>query len=94
MFVAIGDPALWGRGHGTEASRLICEYGFFFRSLHSIKVEVNGYNVRAARVYGRIGFKHAGRLRGALLLNGVRHDRIIMDLIRDELTPQYAAFAV
>jgi len=94
MFVAIGDPALWGRGHGTEASRLICEYGFFFRSLHSIKVEVNGYNVRAARVYGRIGFKHAGRLRGALLLNGVRHDQIIMDLLRDELTPQYAAFAV
>jgi hypothetical protein len=26
----------------AEATRLICEYGFFFRNLHSIKVEVNG----------------------------------------------------
>jgi RimJ/RimL family protein N-acetyltransferase len=93
MFVAI-DPALWGRRDGTEATRLICEYGFLFRSLHSIKVEVNGYNARALRVYERIGFKHAGRLRGVLLLNGIRHDQIIMDLLRDELTPQFAALAV
>ena len=30
MFVGIGEAALRGRGYGTEASRLICEYGFSF----------------------------------------------------------------
>src|SRR5207237_3309159 len=28
---------LWGKGLGTEATRLFCEYGFFFRNLYSIK---------------------------------------------------------
>ena len=83
MFVAIA-PELWGRGYGTEASRLILEYGFFFRSLHAIKIEVNGFNVAALDMYERLGFKPAGRMRGALLLNGRRYDQIIMDLLRDE----------
>ncbi len=38
LFVGIGERDLWNKGLGTEATRLICEYGFFFRSLYSIKV--------------------------------------------------------
>jgi RimJ/RimL family protein N-acetyltransferase len=91
LFVGIGERALWGRGCGTEATRLICEYGFFFRSLHSIKVEVNGYNQRAIRLYERLGFREAGRLRGAILLNGNRYDQVIMDLLRSELPLQHVA---
>ena len=85
LFVGIGDAADRGRGYGSEASRLICEYGFFFRSLYAIRVEVHGYNHGARRVYERIGFKLAGRLRGANLLNNRRYDEIVMDLLRDEL---------
>jgi RimJ/RimL family protein N-acetyltransferase len=84
LFVGVGERALWGNGYGTEATRLICEYGFFFRSLHSIKVEVNGYNQRAIRLYERLGFRLAGRLRGIVMLNGNRYDQIIMDLLRVE----------
>lgn len=85
MFVGIGDPARRKRGFGTEAARLICEYGFFFRSLHSIKVEAHAYNVEARRLYGRLGFKTVGRLRGANLLNNRRYDEVIMDLLHCDL---------
>jgi len=85
LFVGIGDPARRKRGFGTEATRLICEYGFFFRSLHSIKVEVHAYNLDATRMYQRLGFKIAGRLRGANLLNNRRYDEVIMDLLHCEL---------
>jgi RimJ/RimL family protein N-acetyltransferase len=85
MFVGIGDPARRKRGFGTEAARLICEYGFFFRSLHSIKVEVHEYNAEARRLYARLGFKIVGRLRGANLLNNRRYDEVIMDLLHCEL---------
>ena len=91
MFVGIGEPELQGKGHGTEASRLICEYGFFFRNLYGIKVEVNGYNRRAIRVYQRLGFKLVGRLRGAVMLNGKRYDQVIMDLLRDEFKLEHVA---
>jgi RimJ/RimL family protein N-acetyltransferase len=85
MFVGIGDLARRKRGFGTEAARLICEYGFFFRSLHSIKVEVHEYYLDATRLYERLGFKIVGRLRGANLLNNRRYDEVIMDLLHSEL---------
>jgi RimJ/RimL family protein N-acetyltransferase len=85
MFVGIGEAQSRRQGFGTEACRLICEYGFFFKSLHSIKVEVHGYNHAARRVYERLGFKEAGRVRGAVLLNNRRYDDIIMDLLHSEL---------
>jgi RimJ/RimL family protein N-acetyltransferase len=84
MFVGIGEASLRRKGLGTEASRLICEYGFFFRNLHSIKVEVHEYNQAARRVYELLGFKTVGRLRGANLLNNRRYDEVIMDLLRSE----------
>jgi len=84
MFVGIGEAAMRRKGYGTEASRLICEYGFFFRNLHNIKVEVHAYNGAARRVYERLGFKIVGRLRGANLLNNRRYDEIVMDLLRTE----------
>jgi RimJ/RimL family protein N-acetyltransferase len=91
LFVGIGERGLWGQGYGTEATRLICEYGFFFRSLYSIKVEVNGYNRRAISLYERLGFRMAGRIRGAILLNGSRHDQVVMDLLRSELELKHVA---
>ncbi|HEX7842025.1 MAG TPA: GNAT family protein [Kofleriaceae bacterium] len=83
LFVGI-DPALWGQGYGTEATRLICAYGFFFLSLYSIHLQVHAYNAAGLGAYERVGFKYAGRLRGVLLLDGARHDDILMDLLRDE----------
>jgi RimJ/RimL family protein N-acetyltransferase len=91
MFVGIGDADLRRKGFGTEASRLICEYGFFFRNLHSIKVEVHEYNREAMRVYERLGFRTVGRLRGANLLNNRRYDEVIMDLLRSEFELKYVA---
>jgi RimJ/RimL family protein N-acetyltransferase len=91
MFVGIGETTLRRKGFGTEACRLICEYGFFFRNLHCIKVEVHEYNGTAKRVYERLGFKTVGRLRGANLLNNRRYDEIIMDLLRSEIELKHVA---
>ena len=83
MFVGI-DPVLWGKGYGTEATQLICAYGFCFLSLYSIHLQVHAYNAAGVKAYEKVGFKHAGRLRGVLLVNGTRHDDLLMDLLRDE----------
>lgn len=91
LFVGIGERGDRGKGYGTEATRLICEYGFFFRSLHTIKVEVNSYNRSAIKLYDRLGFRMAGRIRGAILLNGNRYDQVVMDLLRAELELRHVA---
>jgi len=89
LFVGIGEMSVRRNGYGTEATRLICEYGFFFRNLHSIKLEVHDYNASAKRIYQRLGFKIVGRLRGANLLNDRRYDEIILDLLRSEFEPMH-----
>jgi RimJ/RimL family protein N-acetyltransferase len=91
LFVGIGERDVRSKGLGTEATRLICEYGFFFRNLHGIKVEVNGYNQRAIRVYERLGFKLIGRARGTIVMNGSRYDQVLMDLLRQELKLEHVA---
>lgn len=84
MQAPVGERRLWGNGCGAEATRLICEYGFILRSLHSVKVEVNRYNHRATRLKERAGFRLVGRPRGALLLEGHRYDQLITALLRTE----------
>jgi RimJ/RimL family protein N-acetyltransferase len=56
-----------------------------------VKVEVNGYNRPAIRVYQKLGFKLVGNVRGAILLNGKRHDQVVLDLLRDELKLEHVA---
>jgi RimJ/RimL family protein N-acetyltransferase len=89
LFVGIGVAQDRGRGWGSEATRLVCEYGFFFRSLFSIRVSVHAWNTPALRMYARLGFRDAGRLRGVNLMNNTRHDEILMDLLHHELTQHH-----
>jgi RimJ/RimL family protein N-acetyltransferase len=85
--IAIGDKSAWGQGYGSEAVRLICDYGFTFLNLHTIYLWHFGINQRAHRAYLKAGFKVAGRLRGAGIFDGKRHDDILMDITREDFGP-------
>jgi [ribosomal protein S5]-alanine N-acetyltransferase len=83
--IGIGEPECLGKGYGTEAVRLMVEYGMFFLNLHNIKLEVFGFNPRAIHAYEKAGFRLVGRRRAAYVLGGERYDDIIMDILRDEV---------
>jgi [ribosomal protein S5]-alanine N-acetyltransferase len=83
--IGIGETEFWGKGYGTEAVKLMVEYGMFFLNLHNIKLEVFGFNPRAIRAYEKAGFSLVGRRRAAYVLGGQRYDDIIMDITRDEV---------
>jgi RimJ/RimL family protein N-acetyltransferase len=83
--IGIGEPECLGKGYGTEAVKLLVEYGMFFLNLHNIKLEVFGFNPRAIRAYEKAGFSLVGRRRAAYVLGGERYDDIIMDITRDEV---------
>ena len=68
--IAIGDKAAWGQGYGSEAVRLMADYGLTFLGLHTVFLWFVAFNERGHRAYLKAGFKEAGRLRGATLLNG------------------------
>jgi RimJ/RimL family protein N-acetyltransferase len=84
--ICIGDPAAWNKGYGTEAVRLLVEYGMFFLNLYNIRLGVYSYNERGRRAYLKAGFREAGRIRGTIVTaGGRRFDEILMDVTRDEL---------
>jgi RimJ/RimL family protein N-acetyltransferase len=83
--IGIGDRTAWGHGYGTEATRLVAEYGFFFLNLYSIRLWAYSFNQRAIRAYEKAGYKHAGRIRGALCVAGERFDEVMMDITRDDV---------
>jgi RimJ/RimL family protein N-acetyltransferase len=85
--IAIGDKSAWGQGYGSEAARLMCDFGFTFLEMHTIYLWHFGYNERAHHAYLKAGFKLAGRLRGAEVFDGQRYDDILMDITREDFGP-------
>lgn len=77
-------PGTYGRGLGTEATRLMTEYGFEKLGLHRISLEVYAFNPRARRVYEKVGFVAEGVLRDALLWEGERVDATLMSILAPE----------
>jgi diamine N-acetyltransferase len=82
--ILIGEKDCWGQGYGTEATRLVLDYGFTALSLHNIYLRVFSYNVRAIRAYTRAGFKLIGRQREAKRVGDRAFDVIYMDCLATE----------
>ncbi|HEU5015499.1 MAG TPA: GNAT family protein [Roseiflexaceae bacterium] len=82
--IGIGEPEYRGKGYGSDALRLILNYAFNELNLYRVGLDVISYNTAAIRAYERAGFQHEGAMRGAVLRDGVRSDRMIMGILRDE----------
>jgi diamine N-acetyltransferase len=81
--IRIGDAASRGRGLGTEAVRLLCDFGFADLNLHRIYLHVFASNSRAIGAYEKAGFVREGLLRQAAYIDGQWVDVVLMGLIRE-----------
>lgn len=82
--IVIGDKDLWGHGHGSEATKLILEYGFKHLKLHRIQLIVLDFNKRAQQVYRKLGFVEEGIQREARLIEDKYHNIILMGMLEKE----------
>lgn len=82
--IVIGERDCWGKGYGREATRLMCQYGFVFRNLHTIYLWYVSYNERARKSYEAAGFRETGRIPQARLFNGKRYDDVVMTVTADD----------
>ncbi len=87
--IFIGDNEYRGKGYGTEAIRLILDYGFNYLNLNNIKLDVMEFNERAQKCYKKCGFKEYGRRRKCEFINGKYYDVISMDILSEEFTESY-----
>ena len=84
FYIVLLDKETWGKGFGTEATKLIVDYGFNMLNLNRIQLHVNAENEAAKAVYKKIGFKHEGTLRQAMYKNNKYYDFWLMSILAEE----------
>ena len=80
------DPAVHGRGVGTDAVRTLARHLLLDHGHHRLVIDPAADNAAAIRAYSKVGFRPVGIMRryerGA---DGTWHDGLLMDLLVDEL---------
>lgn len=87
--IFIGDENYRDSGYGTEAIRLILDFGFNYLNLKNINLNVLGFNQRAQKCYKKCGFKEYGRRRQCVFVNGKYYDKISMDILSEEFNEEF-----
>jgi aminoglycoside 6'-N-acetyltransferase len=81
------DPAVHGRGIGTDAVRTLARHLFVDEGHHRVIIDPAVDNTAAVRSYTKVGFKPVGVMRryerGA---DDSWHDNLLMDLLPEELS--------
>lgn len=85
--ILIGVKELWGKGHGTEATRLLVQLAFDTLNLNRVWLHVYEDNARGIRAYEKVGFKKEGVLRQDHFRDGRYINTVVMGLLRDEYKP-------
>jgi diamine N-acetyltransferase len=84
--IDIGEDTAYGKGYGTETTRLMLEYAFTLLGLNSVCLSVAEYNHAGRRACQRAGFHETGRFRQAWLMGGRIWHEIIVDCLGGEFT--------
>jgi UDP-4-amino-4,6-dideoxy-N-acetyl-beta-L-altrosamine N-acetyltransferase len=85
--IFLGDKDSWGRGHGTEATRLLVGYAFETLNLNRVWLHVFEDNAGAIRCYEKVGFQREGLLRQDYFRAGRYWNTVVMGILREEWQP-------
>jgi aminoglycoside 6'-N-acetyltransferase len=79
------DPAVHGRGVGTDAVRTMCRHLIRDHGHHRVTIDPAAHNAAAIRCYSKVGFKAVGITRRSERgPDGTWHDGLLMDLLDEE----------
>lgn len=84
FYVIIGDRSAWFKGYGTEATKLMFNYGFMELNLNRIQTQDMEENTGGWRADEKAGMKYEGTLRQAILRFGKYHDVRVYSILRSE----------
>ncbi|MFD8156145.1 GNAT family N-acetyltransferase, partial [Streptomyces malaysiensis] len=81
------DPAVHGRGLGTDAVRTLARHLISDHGHHRIVIDPAADNAAAIRAYAKVGFRPVGVMRSYERgPDGTWHDGLLMDLLAGEIT--------
>jgi RimJ/RimL family protein N-acetyltransferase len=81
--IMLGDKKYWSKGIGQQATKEMLRHGFNDLNLNRIHLTVLLENVRARRLYHRLGFQEEGLQLQAVYKEGAFQDVIGMALLKE-----------
>ena len=84
----IGDKSAWGKGYGTESTRLMLRYGFMELNLNRIQTQDMEENIGGRRADEKAGMKYEGTLREAVFRFGKYSHLCVYSILRSEYLQQ------
>ncbi|MEO7061321.1 MAG: GNAT family protein [Lapillicoccus sp.] len=85
--IALLGPEVFGRGYGTETTRLVRDFALGPLGLHRLALEVNAFNAAAIAVYTKVGFVEEGVRRDAGHRDGKWYDVHDMAMLETDPRP-------
>ena len=82
--ICIFRPDIRGKGVGTWATKVTCDFAFEHLKLHRLELNVFSFNPHAQRAYLKAGFKKEGILWDAVLDGDQYADDILMAILEDD----------
>lgn len=82
--ITVGEKDAWGRGLGTEATRLMVDHAIGTLKLHRVSLSVFEFNERAIRAYAACGFVAEGRAREAIWRDRRWWDEVTMSILESD----------
>ena len=89
LTIVIGDKDYWRKGCGEEASRLICDHGFFVLNLNRISCGTFESNVGMRNLAQYLGMIEEGRRRQAYYKLGRYVDVIEYGVLKEEYAARF-----
>jgi RimJ/RimL family protein N-acetyltransferase len=86
--IMIGEKLNWGKGYGTDVTRLMARHAFETLNLNRVWLHVYEFNARGLRAYEKVGYKKEGVLRQHTYRDGRYWDVIAMSILRQEWDEQ------
>lgn len=86
--IVIGEKALWGKGYGTEGTRMMTMYAFETLNMNRVWLHVYEFNARGMKAYEKVGYKKEGLLRQHVYREGRYWDVVSMGILRTDWDEQ------
>ena len=80
----VGDRSYWGKGYGTEITKLLLEYAFLVLNLNKVTGAVSVENEGSIRSNLKAGFSVEGRLKEYIYNDGCYKDALFVGITRKE----------
>lgn len=84
--ILIGERDCWGRGHATEALRLLADYAFSELNLNKLTAGCYEANAGSLKAFQKAGFLKEGTLHRQFYCEGRYMDGILLGLVKPENT--------